>query len=110
MPTPGYYFRDGGTTPPAEEIANTEFRQRITHGAKVASNAPIAQATTTSHILATQDHAIKGAAQEAGKEFGTTNLGWQNNAERIDKLVGGLDNDDLWMLIRRFNKVSWTNL
>lgn len=111
MPTPGYYFRDGGTTP-ADEIdnpANTEFRQRISKGVKpitATKKAPLGQETSTSHILATQDHAIKGAAQEAGKIDGTTNLGWQKNAKGVDTLVGGLDNDDLWILIRRFNKVS----
>ena len=105
MPTPGYYFRDGGTTP-AEEInnpLNTEFRKRITNATR---KGPLGQETSTSHVLATQDHALKGAAQQAGKEIGTTNLGWQNNAKGVDTLVGGLDNDDLWMLIRRFNKVS----
>lgn len=113
MPTPGYYFRDGGTTP-ADEIdnpANTEFRQRITKGAKPVTatrKAPLGQETSTSHILATQNHAIQGAAQQAGKIDGITNLGWQKNAKGVDTLVGGLDNDDLWMLIRRFNKVSLT--
>lgn len=108
--TPGYYFRDGGTTP-AAEIANPhdEFRQRISTATKpetATKKAPLGQETSTSHVLATQDHAVKGAAQEAGKEAGITNLGWQKNAKGVDTLVGGLDNDDLWMLIRRFNKAS----
>lgn len=108
--TPGYYFRDGGTTP-AEELANPhdDFRKRITTANKpvtATKQAPLGQETSTSHILATQNHAIKGAAQEAGKEDGITNLGWQKNAKGVDTLVGGLDNDELWMLIRRFNKAS----
>ena len=113
--TPGYYFRDGGTTP-VDEIGdpNNEFRRRIT-GAKTpvtttsnTSKGPLSQETSTSHILATQNHHAKGTAQEAGKEVGLTNLGWQKNAKGVDTLVGGIDNDDLWLLIRRFNKAcSW---
>lgn len=111
MPTPGYYFRDGGTTPPAEMTANpdNEFRQRLVHSQRPATatgNAPLAQQTTTSHQLATGNHKLQGAAQEAGKEDGTTNLGWQKNAKGVDTLVGGISNEDLWMLIRRFNKAS----
>lgn len=88
--TPGYYFRDGGTTP-ANEIANPhdEFRQRISKPVTATNKAPLGQATSTSHVLATQNHAVQGAAQKA------------------DTLVGGLDNDDLWMLIRRFNKQTF---
>ncbi|KAI1629340.1 hypothetical protein EDD37DRAFT_48063 [Exophiala viscosa] len=116
MPMPGYVFRDGGTTPPAVEDADTAFRKRITtattstptsHASKpitATSAAPLGQNTTTSHQLATGHHEIEGAAQRAGKEDRTTNLGWQANAVGVDTLVGGLPNDDLWTLMRRFNK------
>lgn len=112
MPTPGYYFRDGGATPPAEENPNSEFRQRITKAVKPAkpvtatSKAPLGQNTSTSHQLATQEHDLRGAVHEAGKEDATTNLGWQANAVGVDQLVGGLPNDELWTLVRRFNKAS----
>ncbi|KAJ9610849.1 hypothetical protein H2200_005626 [Cladophialophora chaetospira] len=106
MPSPGYYFRDGGTTPPAEENPDSEFRKRITKATKpvtvaATSNAPLAQNTTTSHALATGaegDHDIQGAAQRAGKEDKTSNLGWQANGKNTDTLVGGLPNDELWTL------------
>jgi len=106
--TPGYHFVDGGTTP-TSEIANPhdKFRQRILQARKpdtATSKAPLGQGSSTSHILATQKHDIGGAVQKAGKEDGITNLGWQANAKGVDTLVGGLDNDDLWLLIRRFNK------
>lgn len=108
--TPGYYFRDGGTTPTTEkDDPNLEFRQRTTKATKPATatkRGPLGQETSTSHMLATQNHDIKGTAQEAGKENRITNLGWQKNAKGVDTLVGGLDNDDLWMLIRRFNKAG----
>ncbi|KIW80599.1 hypothetical protein Z517_07215 [Fonsecaea pedrosoi CBS 271.37] len=102
MPTPGYVFRDGGDTP-AEEKPDPEFRQPNTQAPKppaVTANAPLAQNTTTSHQLATGatgDHEVQGAVQRAG---------WQANAVGVDNLVGGLPNDELWTLIRRFNKAS----
>ncbi len=47
-------------------------------------------------------------AQEAhGDEV--KDLGWTEKNERIaDPLVGGLPNEELWILIRRFNKVSFS--
>ena len=124
MPTPGYYFRDGGATPPPEENPNSEFRQRITNATKkpvpvtpikkpvtATSKAPLGQNTSTSHQLATEQHGLSGGAvQEAGKEDRTSNLGWQANAVGVDQLVGGLNNDDLWTLVRRFNKASFGSL
>lgn len=109
MPTPGYVFRDGGATPPLEQNPNSEFRKRITQATKpvtATSQAPLGQNTSTSHQLATGEHDVLGAAQKAGKEDRITNLGWQANAVGVDTLVGGLPNDELWTLVRRFNKAS----
>ena len=125
MPTPGYYFRDGGTTPPAEENPNSEFRQRITNAVKAQQppntperkkpvtakpGSPLAQNTSTSHQLAVDHHDIHGAVQEAGKDNYITNLGWQANAKGVDTLVGGMPNDELWTLIRRFDMASISTL
>jgi hypothetical protein len=107
MGTPGYVFRDGGTTPPAEENPDSEFRQRIIKAKKpvtATAQAPLGQNTSTSHQLATGEYELRGAVHEAGKEDRTTNLGWQANAVGVDRLVGGLPNDELWTLVRRFNK------
>lgn len=111
MPTPGYVFRDGGATPPAEENPDSEFRKRITEASKpitATDKAPLGQNTSTSHQLATGagDHEVLGSAQKAGRENRTTNLGWQANAVGVGTLVGGLPNEDLWTLVRRFNKAS----
>ena len=124
MPTPGYYFRDGGATPPPEENPHSEFRQRIAKATKpfsaakpasankpvtATSQAPLGQDSSTSHQLATGADGIRGGAvQEAGKEDRTTNLGWQANAVGVDQLVGDLPNDELWTLVRRFNKACST--
>lgn len=116
MPTPGYYFRDGGTTPLEEKDQNDEFRRRITKATRPATatrQAPLGQETSTSHILATQHQGTQGAVHAAGKEDFTSDLGWDKNAKGVDTLVDGMENDELWMLIRRFNKVcslflSWS--
>ncbi|KAF2865899.1 hypothetical protein BDV95DRAFT_672242 [Massariosphaeria phaeospora] len=59
---------------------------------------------TESHALARQDHEEKGAAQLAhGKEV--VDLGWNEPKEAMaSPLVGGIPNEDLWVLVRRFNK------
>lgn len=119
MPTPGYVFRDSGTTPPAEEESET-VRRRLTLGDQPQSTpspqtarlvpprkatSPLAD-TTESHALALADHDIKGAAQEAGKTADITDLGWRAHPKDIDRLVGKLPNEELWTLVRRFNKVK----
>ena len=73
--------------------------------------------TTTLTDAPTESHALalnaaraappeeKGVAQIAhGDEV--MDLGWNEPKELVAKpLVGGLGNEDLWLLIRRFNKV-----
>jgi hypothetical protein len=62
---------------------------------------------TISHALATaavEAPGEKGAAQ-AEHEEEVVNLGWNEPASHIENpLVGGLNNEDLWVLVRRFNK------
>lgn len=60
---------------------------------------------TESHALANADHDEKGAAQHDHGEAGVRNLGWNEKPSKIPDLVGGLPNEELWTLIRRFNKV-----
>jgi Protein of unknown function (DUF3292) len=63
-------------------------------------------APTDSHALATEDHDDKGAAQLEHTEPEVKDLGWDEKPEHIPApLVGGLANEDLWVLVRRFNKV-----
>ncbi|ERF69387.1 hypothetical protein EPUS_05932 [Endocarpon pusillum Z07020] len=113
MPTPGYVFRDSGTTPPAETEDQTA-RRRLTLGDQAQlkpsplsgqlTRPPPQDKTTDSHALALADHDIKGAAQIAGQTGDVTDLGWRADAKEIDTLVGGLPNEELWTLIRRFNR------
>ncbi|KAI1385145.1 uncharacterized protein F4822DRAFT_335412 [Hypoxylon trugodes] len=59
---------------------------------------------TLSHALATDDHEEKGLAQQEHDEE-VIDLGWNEKKEEISgPLVGGLGNEDLWLLVRRFNK------
>jgi hypothetical protein len=63
---------------------------------------------TISHALAAEavaDPESAGAAQQEHEEE-VVDLGWNEPAQDIaNPLVGGLPNDDLWILLRRFNKV-----
>ncbi|KAI0425745.1 hypothetical protein F5Y09DRAFT_334701 [Xylaria sp. FL1042] len=59
---------------------------------------------TLSHSLAMGDHDEKGVVQNPRQEE-VADLGWNKRKENIPApLVGGLGNEDLWLLIRRFNK------
>lgn len=61
---------------------------------------------TLSHALATEDHEVTGLAQQDHDHDGEVlDLGWNQKKQEIAQpLVGGLDNEELWLLIRRFDK------
>lgn len=64
---------------------------------------------TASHALAEEsiqaDAENKGASQIEHDEIEVKNVGWNNELHRVPQpLVGGLRNEELWVLIRRFNK------
>lgn len=66
----------------------------------------LAEKPTGSHELAMADHEVKGAAQEP-HDAEVKDLGWQDHVKDIPRpLVGNLPNEELWILIRRFNKVG----
>jgi hypothetical protein len=66
-------------------------------------------APTESHALAVADHEEKGVAQDEHAEPEVRNLGWNEPLTEIPApLVGGLPNEELWTLVRRFNKVERT--
>lgn len=66
----------------------------------------LTDAPTMSHALAMDDHEEKGEAQLA-HDGEVKDLGWTDHVDDIpNPLVGGMPNQDLWVLIRRFNKVS----
>ena len=58
-----------------------------------------------SHALATSPISEEGAAHEP-HDAEVKDLGWNEPKEKIPApLVGGMENEDLWVLVRRFNKV-----
>ncbi|CAG8233259.1 unnamed protein product [Penicillium salamii] len=60
---------------------------------------------TDSHILSQVDQDEKGLVQKAGETAEISNIGWGHSPDQIEEpLVAGLSNEDLWMLIRRFDK------
>jgi hypothetical protein len=63
---------------------------------------------TDSHVLAKVEPEVeeaKGLAQKAGVTNDVTDIGWGEPDRIEERIVTGLSNEDLWMLIRRFNKV-----
>jgi len=61
---------------------------------------------TISHELANADHEEKGAVQIDHGQTEVRDLGWNDHPTDVPTpLVGGLPNEELWTLVRRFNKV-----
>jgi hypothetical protein len=80
--------------------------QPVTDPEKKEITTTLTDEPTTSHALAMADHEEKGAAQIEHDEE-VVNLGWNEPPAKIaNPLVGGLPNEDLWVLVRRFNKVD----
>ena len=122
MPTPGYVFRDGQAIPDSElhpdssksqqekgakatGIAGIQTQSTTTERAKTSPTAhTLVPPTTDSHALAAADHEVKGVAQRDHDASNVKDTGWRQNAEGVSTLVGGLPNDELWTLVRRFNK------
>ena len=60
---------------------------------------------TASHELANTDPEESGVAQRMNEETEDKDLGWKEDAKAYsDTFLGGLSNDEVWTLIRRFNK------
>lgn len=125
MPMPGYVFKDGGPVPdselqdrevgqlqqlPSTSNSSTAFSTPTSSTSLLASNNNDKTPPTESHALANADHEVRGASQqdysaaEGEGEGEVRNLGWFEHPNDIAPLVGGLPNEELWTLVRRFNK------
>lgn len=72
------------------------------------SQPPNSDQPTDSHALAMAQPEEKGAVQVGHDEDELVDLGWNEAEEKIQRpLVGGMDNEELWVLVRRFNKVCY---
>ncbi|KAK0925314.1 profilin, required for normal timing of actin polymerization in response to thermal stress [Friedmanniomyces endolithicus] len=97
----GVVYRDLGHAPPLpnDAAADAANQRNKTEGSPAISDEP-----TLSHTLAVSgnrgDH-----AQQSIMADGIKDLGWNQDADEIPApLVGGLPNEELWILLRRFNK------
>jgi hypothetical protein len=72
-----------------------------------AEKLPTPEGPTDSHVLSQVEQDEKGMIQKAGDTPDITDVGWNNLADNTEQLIAGLSNEDLWMLIRRFDKVFY---
>jgi hypothetical protein len=122
MGTQGLVFKDMGqepsdllpvpeTNPTAHEGRATTLIDPTVYEGRATT---LTDMPTESHALAMEaakatDPTEAGAAQVQHAEE-VVDLGWNEPKELIAKpLVGGLSNEDLWLLVRRFNKVRLWN-
>lgn len=64
------------------------------------------QGPTDSHAISHVEPDEKGLVQKAGASQEVSDIGWEHGPGEIgEHIVPGLLNEDLWMLIRRFDKV-----
>ena len=64
-------------------------------------------APTDSHALAHAEVEQASLIHTSPDDEATTDIGWQQQPHEFNEpIIGGIPNDDLWMLIRRFNKVG----
>jgi hypothetical protein len=64
---------------------------------------------TFSHALATEAR-DNGNQPQQHPEKDVVDLGWNEPKQKIAApLIAGMDNEELWLLVRRFNKVGGSN-
>lgn len=64
-------------------------------------------APTDSHALAHAEVEEASLIHTSPDDEATADIGWQQQPHEFDEpIIGGIPNEDLWMLIRRFNKVG----
>ena len=128
---PGYVFKDGGPIPDSD-LKDTQHEANHTPGAQpymepttrtstttsstdngtvintpTSSSASASNAPSDSHALAIEsaDHDIKGAVQQNHEAGEVRDMGWNDHPKDVPSpLVAKLPNEELWTLVRRFNK------
>lgn len=99
-----------GDTGPGTSIADLlpvpADAQPVDNPDKAETSNALAEGPSLSHSLATTEHTEKGLAQQYHDDE-VLDLGWNQKKQEVSQpLVGGMDNEGLWLLIRRFNKQS----
>jgi hypothetical protein len=108
MGTQGVVYRDliDEAVPESHPAAHASKTSTL-HGDTTTT---LLDAPTESHALALEaakaTHPAEAGAAQVQHAEEVVDLGWNEPKEHIAApLVGGLSNEDLWLLVRRFNKV-----
>ncbi|KAJ5692847.1 hypothetical protein N7462_002270 [Penicillium macrosclerotiorum] len=65
----------------------------------------VPEGPTDSHVLSQIEPERKGLSQQNDDTAETTDVGWSISPDEFEEqLISGLSNEDLWMLLRRFDK------
>ncbi|KAK8238233.1 hypothetical protein HDK90DRAFT_411877 [Phyllosticta capitalensis] len=104
--------RSTSTKPPGKRLADLLPIPAISNPSQTIEAETLSDKPTLSHALAMDSHADeRGLAQQAYQihhEKEIMDLGWNEKEDEIeDPLVGGLENEELWLLVRRFNKQTY---
>ena len=93
----GVAYKDLVPLPDTDAINNPSKRE---------SAVTLEDGPTASHALATSPSAEEPGLVQLGHDEEVKDLGWNQPKEGIPApLVGGMENEDLWVLVRRFDKV-----
>lgn len=100
MAFPGLVYKDLLPVPHDADALTDPSKKEVAHA--------LAEGATASHVLATATPPAEEQGQaQMDHDAEVKNLGWNEPKHNIAApLVGGMENEDLWVLIRRFNKVS----
>ena len=94
----GLVYKDLLPVPDDTQPVSEPGKREVSHSLR--------QEPTASHALATADVVGGVVSKNHGQEV--RDLGWNEPKEQIPApLVGGMENEELWVLVRRFNKVSY---
>lgn len=78
----------------------------ITNPHKEEAAITLQEGPTASHALATSPSVEEPGLVQLDHDEEVKDLGWNQPKEGIPApLVGGMENEDLWVLVRRFDKV-----
>jgi hypothetical protein len=93
----GVAYKDLVPLPDPDAIANPSKREFALS---------LEEGPTASHALATSPSVEEPGLVQLDHDEEVKDLGWNQPKEGIPApLVGGMENEDLWVLVRRFDKV-----
>jgi hypothetical protein len=102
----GVVYKDLVSVPNTEPINNNHNPSKDPSKAKEEAAVPLHEGPTVSHALATSPSVEEPGLVQLGHDEEVKDLGWNQPKEGIPApLVGGMENEDLWVLVRRFDKV-----